>query len=287
MKTTLKIVVILGILFALSAGCYCVANTASLFEKPFKGSGDIITRTIDAPKYDGIKASRAVRVIITDKQTDKITIEADDNLMEFVEVSTHDGKLRVSISNEIKNLSNASVKVIVPANGQIRSLDANSAANIVSEVTLNGDKFEIGASSAAKIEASVAARECEVDASSAAKIIVNIAATDCSLDASSASKIDAVVKATTYEADASSAAKIMVAGSAQRATVDISSASSFKAPEFVVADYNIRASSGSSADINCSRKLHASASSGSSIHYSGDCNEVTRNMSSGGSVRKN
>ena len=194
---------------------------------------------------------------ITDKTSGKITIAADDNVMDYVVVEANGGRLTATIDKSINNLSNADVTVTVPANGSIRALDASSAAKISSDVVLNADKFAMDASSAAKIDVSVKAQSCAVAASSASKINASVEAVSCSVEASSASKIT-------------------LKGSAAK----------LSAGDFVAAECSVNTSSAAKAVVNCTERLHADASSGSSIRYSGDC-RTSINKSSGGSVGRN
>lgn len=278
MKKILIAVLLLSAIISVGSCIYTIAGARTL-----KGSGKLITQTVAAPSFDKVKASRSVTVIITDKVSDKLLIEADDNIMQYVTTEVKDSELKISIDKSIDRFDRVSVTVSVPANGHIRSLQASSAANIVTEVALSADEFELDASSAAKITAMVTARECTIDASSAARIIATVTSDECKIDASSASDIEADVTTSHCLADASSAAKIQLTGSAQNSTVEISSAASYRAPEFTVANYTIAASSGSNASILCTKELNASASSGASIRHAG---EGTGNIrtSSGGSI---
>lgn len=152
-----------------------------------KGSGKIVAKTVPAPDFDGIEASRAVKVVISDKVSD-IRIEADDNLIDLVVVRAVKGKLEATLDQKVNNIQNGNVTITVPANGKIRSLDASSASKIIGETTLKAGKFSIEASSAAKIKAAVEAVSCTIETSSASKVEASIEAESCSLDASSASK---------------------------------------------------------------------------------------------------
>lgn len=189
MKKILLIAVLLGAMLSVTVYFVCIAAPSVFFGKGLKGSGNIVTRTIEAPAFDRIDAARAVKVVITDKTSGKITIAADDNVMDYVVVEANGGRLTATIDKSINNLSNADVTVTVPANGSIRALDASSAAKISSDVVLNADKFAMDASSAAKIDVSVKAQSCAVAASSASKINASVEAVSCSVEASSASKI--------------------------------------------------------------------------------------------------
>lgn len=224
MKKLLLIAVLIAACLSATAYVACVA--APLLGKNIKGSGKIVTKTVPAPDFDGIEASRAVKVVISDKVSD-IRIEADDNLIDLVVVRAVKGKLEATLDQKVNNIQNGNVTITVPANGKIRSLDASSASKIIGETTLKAGKFSIEASSAAKIKAAVEAVSCTIETSSASKVEASIEAESCSLDASSAA----------------------------------------------------------SASIDCSGKLTASASSGSSVRYSGDC-RTSLEKSSGGSIRK-
>ena len=248
MKRILLIAVLLGAMITVTTYFVCIAAPSVLFGKGIKGSGNLITRTIEAPDFDRVEAARAVKVVITDKATDKITIEADDNILDYVVVEAKGGCLTATIDKKINNVSNTNVTITIPANGHIRALDASSASKISGDVVLSADKFSIDASSAAKINVSVKAASCSIEASSAAKITLKGSAAKCSIEMSSASKLSAA--------------------------------------DFVVTDCSVETSSAAKASINCTGQLNAEASSGSSISYSGDC-QASINKSSGGSVRRN
>lgn len=262
MKKLLLIAVLIAACLSATAYVACVA--APLLGKNIKGSGKIVTKTVPAPDFDGIEASRAVKVVISDKVSD-IRIEADDNLIDLVVVRAVKGKLEATLDQKVNNIQNGNVTITVPANGKIRSLDASSASKIIGETTLKAGKFSIEASSAAKIKAAVEAVSCTIE-TSASKVEASIEAESCSLDASSASKI-------------------ILEGSAGTFRADMSSASKLNAEKFSAVNATIDTSSAASASIDCSGKLTASASSGSSVRYSGDC-RTSLEKSSGGSIRK-
>lgn len=226
MKRILLIAVLLGTMITATTYFVCIAAPSVLFGKGIKGSGNIVTRTIDAPDFDRVDAARAVKVVITGKATGKITIEADDNIMEYVVVEAKGGRLTATIDKSVNNVSNADVTVTVPANGRIRALDASSASNI---------------------DAAIETGSCTVGASSASKITLK--------------------------------------GSADKCSINMSSAAKLSAAEFTVADCSVDTSSAAKATVNCTGKLRAEASSGSSIRYTGDC-QTSISKSSGGSVSR-
>ena len=109
--------------------------------------------------------------------------------------------------------------------------------------------------------------------------------TSCTVAASSASNIDAAIETGSCTVGASSASKITLKGSADICSINMSSAAKLSAAEFTVADCSVDTSSAAKATVNCTGKLRAEASSGSSIRYTGDC-QTSISKSSGGSVSR-
>lgn len=264
MKKILLIAIALCAVLSVSA--FCIFSAVS-FGKGLRGSGKIVTRTIDAPQFNEINAHRGVKVVVTESTSGKITIAADDNLIDLVVVKEHKGELTISMDKEYTSIQNANVTVTVPASNQINSLDASSAASINCTVVLSAPEFSVDASSAANIHVAVKTKKCDIDASSAAKIKAAIDTESCDIDASSASKIE-------------------LTGTAKSCTADLSSAATLSADSFVVENYHASASSGSNATINCSKQLNASASSGARIDYLGQATQVEVSKSSGGRVSR-
>lgn len=115
MKKLLLIAVLIAACLSATAYVACVA--APLLGKNIKGSGKIVTKTVPAPDFDGIEASRAVKVVISDKVSD-IRIEADDNLIDLVVVRAVKGKLEATLDQKVNNIQNGNVTITVPANGK-------------------------------------------------------------------------------------------------------------------------------------------------------------------------
>ena len=176
-----------GVLFGIAG----ITATNLFASGGLRGSGNIVTKRIEAPDFAAIDASRAVKVIVTDALTDEIVIEADDNVMEKVLVESRRGTLFVGIDKSVRRISDHSVTVRVPANGEIRALDASSAA---------------------KARLSGRSRWCEVDVSSAANFDAGrLVVAHGLIDASSGASAD-VHCTDTLRASASSGADISYSG---------------------------------------------------------------------------
>lgn len=289
----------------LVATAWMTCEAAPIFGKRVKGSGRIVSRTLPAPAFDAVSASRAVRVVLS-ATADEILVEADDNLIDLVRVDTEQGTLQVTVDQQVKSLSNPHITVTVPAGeGAIRALKASSSAEIRSEVTLHAETAQLNASSSGEIEADYRAGECSVKASSSGEIRTRIEARGaCTLQASSSGEIDAALTAATCDcaasssgeidaalnvtdcmADASSSGTIRLSGHSATLEAEASSGADIHAESLTCDRVTAKASSGAGIDVSCRETLRARASSGADIRYTGDC-RVEAERSSGGSVRK-
>lgn len=244
-------------------GCSFAFSSA----KMIRGNGRIVSKQIDMPVFDAISASHCVTVIVSDKVSDKILIEADENLVDLVEAGVSDGWLKVGFADSWKKIKiqNAHVTVTVPA-CSLRALRVSSAAQIVCRRQLCAEQFSMRASSSGRIEADGKAEECRITASSA-------------------SEIRAALELGSCDTELSSAAKVYLSGKADSCTACLSSAAKLDAGKLLVGTYDIDASSSASGDIRCTEKLKARVSSAADVRYSGDCLTETV-QSSGGSIQK-
>lgn len=153
----------------------------------------------------------------------------------------------------------------VPYNGNIRKLEASSAAKIVAKTLFTGRMLEIEASSAARIRVDAQVETCEIDASSSAKVVAQI-------------------DADRLEADASSASSILLQGRCRkRCSKPLPLRRSM--PGSLVAHF-CEAEASSAADIRvyCEQALQSRTSSAGSVSYAGPCS-VNSADTSGGSTR--
>ncbi len=286
-----KLLLLLMLGTALTAGA-CSADRVRILgidlasAKRIKGSGKLATRTEPVPAFDAVHASRSVSVrLVAGGEGDRIVVEADDNLIDYVTVSSDGTTLDVGIDRRIQ-IMRAHITVTVPTDGTLSRLKATSSSDIVSEVPLTSDgEVTLEATSSASIVTAVNAADCSLIASSSADIRAGVRSARCSIDASSSADITAALVTEKCVVLGSSSADITLTGSADGCFAECNSSSDFNAGGFAVKVYDMRVSSSADAEIHCTERLAAHASSSGSIDYTGDCN-VVRNVSSGGSVSK-
>lgn len=230
-----------------------------------QGSGKMVTDTIKIENFHEIDASSGVKVIITDQPGD-VVVQADENLIEYVTVKVREGELKIGMKPGVRIWTTEDIVVYVPDNGNIRKLDASSAAKILTDKQLVVKSLEIDASSAAKVRVDVKTSECSVEASSSAKVAVQIVADR-------------------LKVETSSAASVKFQGVVREASFEATSASSIDAEMLTTQLCEVEASSAADVRVWCEQEIHGQASSAGTISHKGKWRGGL-SSSSGGSLHK-
>lgn len=283
-----KLLILLTFVALLSGGTclgyhICASGNKAPSSKRITGNGKLVTRTSPLPEFDILRTSRSVKVNLV-AGGDRIVIEADDNLIDYVTVSSENRTLEISIDTRIK-YQQPHITVTVPTDGRLRKLRASSSSDIVSEVALTNEEVALEATSSASIAAAVNAEACRIEATSSAEIHAGIRADRCTLSASSSADITAAVRTSQCTVRSSSSADITLSGEADHCTAECSSSSEYKAPRFAVKVYDLSVSSSADARIRCTERLTARVTTSGRIDYTGDCT-VEKSVSTGGRISK-
>lgn len=234
---------IVALLFALFFSSCQFTNGRSI-----TGSGHITTETRNVGEFKGISVSNALEVEVEQADSFGVTVEADDNLQQYIVTKVENGIL--VIQTEINSFNNVEAKRIKVRMPVISSLEASSASSIKSINTLKTEKLF-------------------ADASSAAEINIDVEADDLTCNSSSASSVNIKGKALKFKTESSSGSEI-------------------EAYDLLANDVTAEASSGSSISIHPILTLNADASSGGSINYNiVPRDNLNQKADSGGSISKN
>ena len=211
-----------------------------------KGSGNIITQTRTTGTFKGVEIAGGFEVEIKNGPAVNVVLEADDNLVKYIEVKVVDNELKVRLENI--NVSDAHLKIFITA-PEINHVDASAGAEIVVKDILKS--FET-----------------------------------ISVKASSGSNIKTALDAPEIKADVSSGGELTLSGRTKDLHATSSSGSSISASELLSENSYVNVSSGASAHVYASVSIDANASSGGNISYRGAATNIKKSESSGGEVKK-
>ena len=169
----------------------CLGVTSCLnaqFRKTVKGDGNVVKKERTATPFDGLRVSTGIDVYLKQGDKESITLEADENLHEYIITEIKDGVLHVYTD---ANIWSAKMKRVYVTMKNVTSLRTSSAGDIIGETPVKGTDIEISVSSAGNIRLEVFARELEVSISSSGDVSLSGEAETLNADLSSAGDLEA------------------------------------------------------------------------------------------------
>jgi len=197
--------------------------------------------------FTGIEISSAIKVVLTQGNTEKLTLEGDDDLLQRVITETRGNKLIIKLKEGTYNKSSQEVTAYLTFK-TLSSIELSGAVNLNGTNEMNFNDLEL---------------EC-----------------------SGATKINLHLNASKLDCDFSGASNLSLEGSAQLLNIDISGASKVNAEDLVVKNCNIDCSGASYIAIHVTDKLRAEGSGASKISYKGNPSIVESDMSGASKMSK-
>lgn len=225
---------------------FCLLFTVPALAQDIVGSGISRKETRNVNTFDKIDVGLIFHLTLTQGNKQRVSIEADDNILPYLETYVKDRTLYIRTKNN-------------------QGFDSKSPMHVY--ITLPVLR-KINASGATKIESTTPWKtgELELDLSAAAQLELEIDVTKLKLDLSAASNVQLQGKATLLEADFSGATKFngenLTAGKAE---IDISGAAQ--------------------AELHVSNEIEYEASGTSQLIYSGSPRILKAEVSTNASVR--
>ena len=173
-----------------------------------RGNGDVVTKTREVGDFDGVRGSAGLDVYLEEGTENKVVVEADSNLHEFIETEVVNGVLKIRTR---RNINRAKSKKVYVTYTNLNLVEASSGADVIGRDVIKSEDLTLSSSSGADLELEVNAREVTAKTSSGADIKLSGRAKYFPADASSGSDLNASnLEATKVRAEVSSGADIVV-----------------------------------------------------------------------------
>lgn len=212
---------IVGLIF--SSGCGI--GRSFVTSSGIKGSGTTKVEQRNVSGFSKIDASGAINLEIATQNSDfNVTVEADDNLLQYIKTEASGDTLKIYSEGNISPKTKINVKISMR---ELSDLDISgaSSANITN---IKSDSLELTASGASKILANGVVKTVKTDASGASTIDAEKLVTeDADVNSSGASKV-IVAPSNDLNADASGASSVYYTTDPKNIKQDASGASSIK-----------------------------------------------------------
>jgi hypothetical protein len=142
-----------------------VAN-AQIWES-VRGNHNVVKKERRIQSFTGVKVSSGIDVYLSQGNDEKLVVEADENLHEYITTEVRNGVLNVY--SEV-NIRDAERKRIYVTMKEVNSVRTTSAGDVIGQTPIKTERLDLSASSAGNIDLEVNADEINLDISSSGDI---------------------------------------------------------------------------------------------------------------------
>jgi hypothetical protein len=255
-KVMVTVLVVALLISVMSAGC--VGGV--------RGSGNLEIRQYDFSDFDRVDVGYAFEVEIAQSSSYSISITADDNLFEYIQVSKEGETLKIGMKR-ILSLGSVTLKAQVTM-PQLRGLELSGATRGTVSGFSSTENLDVEVSGASSLD------------------LVDISTGDVEFEVSGASEVTGDIAVADAEFDISGASTIELEGSAIDIVIDASGASRVKLAALLIDNADVKLSGASSGTVKLDGRLDADLSGASKLEYMGQPTMGTINTSGDASLSK-
>jgi hypothetical protein len=163
--------------------------SSCIFSGPsIKGNGNVKEETRSTGDFTEVKVSRGMNVYISNGETTKVVVKADENLIDAIETEVVGDVLNVTVNKFIRQSKSLKVFVTVP---NIEVIKTTSGSNVFSEDSLKTANLEIKSTAGSNVHLTVEAGELVISAAAGSNIFLDGSAKSLTMKANSGSNIKA------------------------------------------------------------------------------------------------
>lgn len=130
---------------------------AQFFTKKIKGNGNIETETRSVSDYDKIGVAGAFEVQLIKGSEGKITVKADDNLMEYIITEVKNGSLKIKTKKGYNIRTKRTIEIIVPFK-DIEAVSLAGSGEVYSEDLIDSSNLELSVAGSGSMKLEVSSK---------------------------------------------------------------------------------------------------------------------------------
>ena len=237
------------------------------------------------PSFTGISASSVFDITVTKGNTESLTIETDDEVMQYVRSEVKNGVLNLYVDdkNRMRNIKTLKANIVMK---NLDKVILSGVSKFTSNDLFTPDNFKGECSGVSNMEINLNTGKLNLEASGASVISIKGNITNnIDLDVSGTSKILGDLKATNVKVNSSGVSTVELTGSAADFKIDASGVSKILAEDFVVKTATIESSGSVKITVNVTDVLNVNSSGASSVNYKGSPT-IKSNSSFASKIRK-
>lgn len=233
--------------FVLLFSAVALSSCFGIFGERVRGNGDVTTEERSLNGFDGVESYGSFDVYLTSDSGYSVKVEADENLLQYIETDISGNKLRIRTARGISVRPSSTMKVYVSA-PEYSVVSSSGSGNIYG-------KNEISS------------------------------ADDLDIGISGSGNIDLDVRAGKVSADISGSGSISLDGEANSISSSIAGSGDIKAGNLKTREAKIHIAGSGNANLQATEQLDVEIAGSGDVRYSGDP-KVNSHIAGSGSVRK-
>lgn len=216
--------------------------------KRIRGNGNIKTEERTVSSFSKVEVHGAIKVYVSQGDLKPVKIEADENLIPYVEFIEEGDQLTVKTRNGYNLNSSGDMKIYIIA-PMYKKIDVSGACDIIGETRIEGKE-------------------------------------NLDLEVSGAGEIRMDVNAPEIVAKISGSGSVNLKGETKKFDLDLSGAGNAHCYELLSENTKVEISGAGDAEVYASVKLDAQVSGAGTVKYKGNAQNINQHVSGAGSVSK-
>ena len=237
MKKLLFVFLVLPVIFS---SCFFAGERV-------KGNGNVKTEERNVSAFDKVEVHGAINLLVTQGPMQPVRIEADENLLQYIEVEQQGGSIEIRTRNNVNLDPSRDIKVFLTA-PEFKSIEVSGASHIRGQNKISGSDLRMKVSGAGSIRLEVDVPELTIDLSGASEIDLK--------------------------------------GETRRFELNSSGASKARCFELLTEETVVDISGAGEAQVYASQKLDVEVSGAGNVRYKGEVKNINQQVSGAGSVQK-
>lgn len=217
---------------------------------------NILNKEILLSNFSRIEVASPLNVYLIQSNSEKVVIEADENIIKYIDISVKDEKLIVKIKEGTKNiLNNVTIKIYVYFK-DLTEIEQLETCNITSNNQLIFNNLKIFIRAASSLHLSLKCKKLDVLTTGASSVNLSLNCEDLKITQIGATSID-------------------ISGNTNTMLLSCNSASNFKGKKLIAVNCKANISGSSNAAVTVINNLELKVSNASSAKYYGNPKQKT------------
>lgn len=262
-------------------------NYSSSSKEIIVGNGELIKKIQKVDNYTEISSRSSIDIVLTDGNVGDITVEAESNLIDFIEIESKSGTLYVRFKKNTNISSKKRMVVYIPVD-KIESITSAGSGDIYVKKDLDISEFSLlNLGSGDIIFKNVKASHFTIKTLGSGDILIkNLIADNTNLQLSGSSDVKMEVNSTITKVSVSGSSDLLLTGKTQDFNIQISGSSDIKVDEFRAENVNVSVSGSGTIALFAEKTISASISGSGDIYYKGNANLIRTKTSGSGTIKK-